>query len=626
MDHGFPPLIFDLAIVLGVAAVTTLLFRRLRQPAVLGYLLAGLIVGPHVPVPLAAEAGNIRTLAELGVILLMFSVGLEFDLRKLAREGVPAVVVGSVQVGAAVALVSALGRALGWSAQEAALMGAALAVSSTMIIAKLFQEHGSRGPFRDLVFSVLVVQDLFAVLLLAGLDTSAASGGVGWALAKVALFVAGALAAGGLLVPPLLRWAADHGRGETLLVAAMGACFAGSAIAARVGVSPALGAFAAGMLAFASRRGEPIERLVQPVRDMFGAIFFVAVGMLLDPKQLAAQTGPILLLSAGVLVACAVGGAFGAALVGLPVPRGIQVGLALAQPGELSFVLVGVGSAAGLLWPHAFPVVAGVAFVTAVAGPWTFKAGGPLAERLWRRMPRRLQRLAAPREPLQHRDSPAPLAAPVAFLLLDALVFNLLLLATFHPRAQPLLARHPLVAPGLLAAALGGLLLLAWVLFRRAGQIATLVAGAPRRDVGLLRLAILVGISAPTFALLPAGPAFALLTGLLVCVAVLFRTPAAAGTQAGSEWILKQVGRPWAELCPTLATVRVEIESPFTGRPVSDLQAALQDLPEADLVAFHRDGHWLPVDPAEHLEPGRLVALAGSAAGLRAATDLLNGR
>lgn len=626
MDHGTPSLIVDLAIVLGVAAVTTVLFRRLRQPAVLGYLLAGLIVGPHVPVPLAAGAGNIRTLAQLGVILLMFSVGLEFDLRKLAREGIPAVVVGSAQVGAAVVLVSALGRALGWSAQEAALMGAALAVSSTMIIAKLFQEHGARGPFRDLVFSVLVVQDLFAVLLLAGLDTSAASGGVGWALVRVALFVAGALAAGGLLVPPLLRWAADHGRDETLLVAAMGACFASAAIAARMGVSPALGAFAAGMLAFASRRGEPIERLVQPVRDMFGAIFFVAVGMLLDPKQLAAQTVPILLLSAGVLVACALGGGFGAALAGLPVPRGIQVGLTLAQPGELSFVLVGVGSAAGLLWPHAFPVVAGVAFVTAVAGPWTFKAGGTLAEGLWRRMPRRLRRVAAPREAIQRRGAPGPLAAPVAFLLLDALAFNLLLLVPFHPRTQPLLARHPVAAPALLVAALGGLLLLGWVLFRRAGQIASLVVGTPRGNAGLLRLAILVGISAPGFALLPVGPAFALLVGLLVCVAVLIRTPAPQGTHAGAEWILKQVGRPWAEVPPTLATVRVDLASPFTGRPVADLQGALREIPEAELVALHRDGHWLPVDPTERLEANRLVALAGTAAGLRAATDLLDGR
>jgi CPA2 family monovalent cation:H+ antiporter-2 len=287
MAPHLPRLIVDLATVLGVAALTTLLFRRLKQPVVLGYLLAGLIVGPNVPIPLVAAPENVQTLAELGVILVMFSVGLEFDFRKLAREGLPAVVLGVFQAGVTTWLGFLAGRALGWGIQESTLVGAALAVSSTMIIAKLFQEQGGGDGFRGLVLSVGLLQDLYAILLLAGMDTSsAASGGIGWALARVGLFLAGLLALGGLLLPPLLRWAADHGRDETLLVASVGACFTCAVMAAKSGCSPALGAFGAGMLAATSRRGRPIERLVLPLRDMFGAIFFVAVGMLLDPRLL----------------------------------------------------------------------------------------------------------------------------------------------------------------------------------------------------------------------------------------------------------------------------------------------------------------------------------------------------
>jgi CPA2 family monovalent cation:H+ antiporter-2 len=199
----------------------------------------------------------------------------------------PAVVLGVFQAGVTTWLGFLAGRALGWGIQESTLVGAALAVSSTMIIAKLFQEQGGGDGFRGLVLSVGLLQDLYAILLLAGMDTSsAASGGIGWALARVGLFLAGLLALGGLLLPPLLRWAADHGRDETLLVASVGACFTCAVMAAKSGCSPALGAFGAGMLAATSRRGRPIERLVLPLRDMFGAIFFVAVGMLLDPRLL----------------------------------------------------------------------------------------------------------------------------------------------------------------------------------------------------------------------------------------------------------------------------------------------------------------------------------------------------
>lgn len=629
-------LILDLATVLGVAALTTLLFRRLKQPAVLGYLMAGLIVGPHVPVPLVAHLANIQTLAELGVILLMFSVGLEFDFRKLAREGVPAVFLGVVQVGLTTWLGYMVGRALGWGLRESTLMAAALAVSSTMIIAKLFEEHGAKGPFRDLVFSVLVVQDLYAILLLAGLDTSsAAAGGVGSALARVGLFLAGLLGLGGLLLPPLLRWAADHGRDETLLVASVGACFTCAVLASKFGCSPALGAFAAGMLAARSRRVRPIERLVLPVRDLFGAIFFVAVGMLMDPRVLASQAGPILALSAVVLLGSAAGGILGAAIGGIPAPSGLRVGLTLAQPGELSFVLVGVGGAAGMLFPQALPVVVGVSFVTAVAGPWFFRRGEAIARAFDRSLPPRLHRLLAGllgwTDILGRRGPRKPLTGPVAYLVLDALFFNLLVFGATQFRRHPLALAHPVPSAALLAA---GLAFLGWALYRRAGQIAGLLQDGAAPRGAMIHQALLLAMAAPGFALLqpllPRGPALALAAGILVCLGILARIPLRAPPRIGSQWLLESVQRPWKarapEAEPVMAALRLAPESPFAGRPQIDLELALEDGNGAEIVAVRRGGQWLAASSQLRLLAGDMVALHGTPAAMDKAQGLLEGR
>ncbi|BDU74413.1 cation:proton antiporter [Mesoterricola silvestris] len=626
MDSSSHLLIVDLATVLGVAALTTLLFRRLRQPAVLGYLLAGLIVGPHVPVPLAAHLQNVQTLAELGVILLMFSVGLEFDFRKLAREGVPAVLLGVAQVGLTTWLGYLAGRGLGWGPRESALMAAALAVSSTMIIAKLFEEHGGKGPFRDLVFSVLVVQDLFAILLLAGMDTSsAASGGIGWALARVGLFLAGLLGLGGLLLPPLLRWAADHGRDETLLVAAVGACFTCAVLASKSGCSPALGAFAAGMLAAGSRRVRPIERLVIPVRDLFGAIFFVAVGMLMDPRVLAGQAGPILLLSAVVLLGSAAGGALGAAAAGIPAPTGLRVGLTLAQPGELSFVLVGVGAAAGLRFPQALPVVVGVAFVTAVAGPFFFRRGEAIARGFDRALPapahRALARIQGWTTGLRRRAPRGPRGLPVGYLLLDAVLFNLLAIGASQVRHHPLVRAQPLAAGGLLML---GLAFLGWALHRRTAQLAA-TAG--------LRTALLLALAAPSFAvvqpLLPRGPALALAVGILVCVGILGRIPARPAPRFGIQWLLDGVRQPWrqgpAETEASLATLPLAVGSPFVGRPLADLQLALEDAENTGILAVQRGGQWFPAQAGFRLQAGDRIALGATHGALGRAEGLLKG-
>jgi len=644
--HPVPRLIFDLATVLGAAAVITLVFRRLKQPAVLGYMLAGLIVGPHVPIPLVADLDNVKTLAELGVVLLMFSVGLEFDFRKLLAKGPAAMVLGAVQLGFTAWLGFLAGRALGWGFLQSAFMGAALAISSTMIIAKLFEEHGSRGHLRDRVLSVLVVQDLFAILLLAGLDASSASGfgagGLWLTLGKVALLLAGLLGVGGMVVPRLLRWAADRGRDETLLVASVGVCFTAAVLADRAGCSLALGAFLAGVLASASGRTPKIEHLVLPLRDLFGAIFFVAVGMLLEPRSLAAQAGPILALTAVVLLGQTLGATLGGALAGMPLRAGFRTGLALAQPGEFSFVLVGIGVNARYLGPDLLAVPVGVCLLTALLGPTLFRRGDELAAALERRIPVRInwylksyQTWAARLGRSSLGRGPAPLRRPLIFLALDAALIDAVIIGA------SLLKRH-LPWFQALNLALGLVLgMLAWALAGRAGEIAgRLLAPGPAQEPGRrylhasLSLALVLMVAAPSLALLqpflPEGPMVAVfLGGLAGLLGLLWahsrRFPPDRAT--GSEWLLSRVRAPWADTGPdgppALLSLQLTAQCPFLGLPLGEL--GLEQRTGAAVLSLVRAGRPLPPGADPVLQSGDLLALHGSPAALEAARGLLAG-
>ena len=653
-----PRLILDLATVLGVAAVITLVFRRLKQPAVLGYMLAGLIVGPHLPIPLVADLDNVQTLAELGVILLMFSVGLEFDLRKLVQKGPSAMVLGGVQLGCTTWLGFMAGRALGWSLLESGFMAAALAISSTMIIAKLFEAHGSRGHLRDRVLSVLVVQDLLAILLLTGLDASAAAGafgaaGLGRTLAKVALLLAGLLGGGGLVVPRLLRWAADRGQDETLLVAAMGVCFTAAVVSAKAGCSLALGAFLGGMLAAASDRVARIEHLVLPLRDMFAAIFFVAVGMLLEPRQLAAQVLPIAVFTAVVLLGDTLGATLGGALAGLPLRTGFRTGLALAQAGEFSFVLVGIGVGSGLLRPDLFAVPAGVCLATALLGPALFRHGDALAAGLEHRLPGRInwylkayQSWAAKLGRSSLGRGPAPLRRPLVFLVLDAVCINLVIVGAALLRHRVPWFQAARAGTGLLACESALLVLLAWALCGRARELAAgLLAGAEARaggDHGLLQaalgLALLLMVAAPSVVLLqpflPQGP---MLTGFLGGVGGLLGLLWAHSRRfppdraRGSEWLLDRVRAPWARTGdppdPAEGGERAALAlgpgSPCLDRTLADL--AVEDATGAAVLGLLREGRALPAEPGLRLRAGDTLTLRGSPAALAAARRLLAG-
>jgi CPA2 family monovalent cation:H+ antiporter-2 len=386
----------DLAVVLGVAAVTTVLFQRLRLPVVLGYLLAGLVIGPHVPIPLVADAATVRTLSELGVILLMFSLGLEFSLRKLIRLGPRVALVAVLEVGLMLTLGYIAGQLLGWRPLTSAFAGAVVAISSTMIVARVLAEERAESALRDLVFGVLVVEDLVAIVLIAALTALTYEGTLSAARVlstggRLLTFLVGSFAVGLLIVPPAMRSIARLRSPETTLVASVGFCFTAALLALWAGYSVALGAFLAGSLVAESGAARQVETLVRPVRDMFAAIFFVAVGMLLDPAVIQREWLVVAVLSVVVLGGKTLGVTVGAFLTGHGTRLSIRAGLSLAQVGEFAFIIAGLGVALGgpaASLPH---VAVAVCAITAFLAPLLVRVSEPLALYVDRRLPRPLQ-------------------------------------------------------------------------------------------------------------------------------------------------------------------------------------------------------------------------------------------
>ena len=433
-----PGILADLAMVLGVAALTTVACQRIRLPVVVGYLFAGLIIGPHLPIPLVADQGNVHTLSELGVILLMFSLGLEFSLRKLLRSGPSAALVALIQGGFMAWAGFLAGRFLGWGAIESVFAGAALAVSSTMIIARVFEAMNAKGPLADLVLSTLIVQDLLAILMLTLLTAVGSGAGLSLpafllTLARLAGFLVVVTLLGRWILPRFVRWVADTGSSETLLVTVVGLCFAFSLLAAKAGYSVALGAFLAGMIVAESGRERQVEHLVHPLRDMFVAVFFVSIGMMIDPGQLLPNWKGLLLFILLVLGGKILSGALGGLLGGNSLRNSIRAGAGLAQIGEFSFIIAALGQSLGVVGPALFPVLAATCALTTLTTPLLVHHSEGLADHIERRLPRRIRHfLLHHRAAMGHlRSLPFRKAAwfhlrrPFGYLLLDSLLVAL---------------------------------------------------------------------------------------------------------------------------------------------------------------------------------------------------------
>ncbi|HEX9564910.1 MAG TPA: cation:proton antiporter [Gemmatimonadaceae bacterium] len=390
----------NLALVLCVAAVTTVVFQRLRQPVVFGYLLAGMIVGPHIPVPLVADQAMVRTLAELGVILLMFSIGLEFSMRRLFQVGGPAGLAAIAETSVMMGLGYVTGRMLGFTAMESVFIGAIIAISSTTIIAKAFTEHGVRGRVGELVFGILIVEDIIAILLIATLTAAGRGGGLSpgeitATALRLGAFLAGLIGIGLLVVPRLIRAVVRLGRTETILVSSVGICFAASLLALSMGYSVALGAFIAGSLIAESGEGKAVERLVSPVRDLFVAIFFVAVGMILDPATLVEYWWAVGVLVVVVLAGKVLAVSSGLFLIGEGLRPAVQAGMSLAQIGEFSFIIAAVGVSTGATRDALYGVAIAVSAITTLSTPYLIRSAPRIAALVDARLPARLQTFAA---------------------------------------------------------------------------------------------------------------------------------------------------------------------------------------------------------------------------------------
>lgn len=390
----------NLALVLCVAGITTVIFQRLHQPVVLGYLLAGMIIGPHISIPLVADEGIVHALSELGVILLMFSLGLDFTLGKLASVGPTAGLVAVIQCSVMVWLGYVTGQLFGWTVIESLYAGSLIAISSTTIIIKAFTEQRVRGTVADIVFGVLIVEDLIAIVLLAVLTT--VSSGAALSLASLAgtagrllAFLAGLLVIGMLSVPRLIRFLVHLDRPETTLVASVGICFAVALLAQHFGYSVALGAFLAGSLVDESGEGAHIEHLVQGVRDMFGAIFFVAVGMLINPALIAEHWAAVAVFTVVVVLGKILSVATGVFLTGQGIRTAVQAGMGLAQIGEFSFIIAGLGLSLGATGAFLYPVAVAVSAISTLLTPWLIRASIPVATFIDRHLPKPIQTFVA---------------------------------------------------------------------------------------------------------------------------------------------------------------------------------------------------------------------------------------
>lgn len=390
----------DLAIILCVAALTTVIFQCIRQPVVLGYLLAGMIVGPHLPIPLFANEEVAHTLSELGVLLLMFALGLEFSLTRLRRIAATAGAIATIQCSVMLLLGHLTGRLLGFRPVESLFMAATITISSTTIIVKAFEDRGIKGELAEMVFGVLIVEDIVGILLLAILTTL--GNGVALTFASVAVtlgklvgFIAILLAAGMLVVPRVFRIIVRQGRKETIVVANVGLCFGVALLARAFGYSVALGAFFAGALVAESGEAKSIESLIEPVRDVFAAVFFVSVGMLIDPAPIAQHWLMVLVLTVVVVAGKIVGVSAGSFLAGYGVYSSVRAGMSLAQIGEFSFIIAGLGMSLGATPAFLYPVIVAVSAITTLLTPWLIRTADTVAGYLDQHLPRSLQTYAA---------------------------------------------------------------------------------------------------------------------------------------------------------------------------------------------------------------------------------------
>lgn len=386
--------ISDLALILISASLVTLVFKRLKQPLVLGYIVAGFLAGPHMPyTPSVSDMSSIHTWADIGVIFLMFTLGLEFSFKKIVKMGIGPVIAACSVMFCMMSVGNMVGHLFGWGNMNSLFLGGMLAMSSTTIIYKAFDDLGLRQQkFAGEVLSVLILEDILGILLMVVLSALAVSRQFQGmelvsSLFKLGFFLILWFVVGVYIIPIFLRRTHRFMNKETLLVVSIGLCFLLVVIAGKVGYSSAFGAFMMGSILAETVEAEKIERVVSPVKDLFGAIFFVSVGMLVDPAVLAAYWLPIVVLCIAIIVGQAVFGTTSFLLSGHPLRIAVQGGFSLAQIGEFAFIIASLGISLGVTSDFLYPVVVAVSIITTFFTPYMIRAAQPACRLLERVVP-----------------------------------------------------------------------------------------------------------------------------------------------------------------------------------------------------------------------------------------------
>jgi len=393
-DYAF---LQDMAVVMVVAGLVTLIFHRLKQPVILGYLLAGLIIGPYTPpVSFVSDAAVIDTLADLGVVFLMFSLGMDFNLRKLKKVGKSALLVGVFEILIMVLTGYFLGAALGWGKPDSLFLGMILALTSTMIVVKNLRDRDEiHTPHAEMISGISLFDDLVVIILMVGLQGFSRTGSLPASemfglLGGVSAFLVAVVVVGVLFLPPILHYIARKASDEMLLVAALGICFGISLFAVKLGFSAALGAFLAGAIIAESRDVGRVSALTQPLRDMFVAVFFVAIGMQINPEFFTAGLASALLITLVYMVVKISACALGAFLAGKEPRTAMKVGTNMAQLGEFAFLLAALGEQMGYTSRFLYPLVVSVTCMNALLRPFFVDNSDTFTAWLGRRLPRPL--------------------------------------------------------------------------------------------------------------------------------------------------------------------------------------------------------------------------------------------
>ncbi|WP_278570646.1 cation:proton antiporter [Prevotella melaninogenica] len=391
-----PELVQDLALILVVAGFVTLIFKKLKQPLVLGYIVAGFLVSPHMPYTMSVvDQGDIQTWADIGVIFLLFSLGLDFSIKKILKMGASPIIAACTIIFSMMVLGVIVGHSFGWKEMDCIFLGGMVAMSSTTIIYKAFSDMGlTQQGFASTVMSVLILEDILAIVMMVMLSTVASGNspdGVQLlgSIMKIGFFLVLWFVVGLFAIPLFLRSVRKILNSETLLIVSLGFCCLMAVISTQVGFSAAFGAFVMGSILAETVEADKIIRLVDPVKNLFGAIFFVSVGMLVKPDVIVQYAIPILLLVITILVGQALFGTLGYLLGGQTLKNAMRCGFSMAQVGEFAFIIATLGKSLGVISEFLYPVVVAVSVITTFLTPYMIRAAEPCYNVLVKHLPKR---------------------------------------------------------------------------------------------------------------------------------------------------------------------------------------------------------------------------------------------